>query len=273
LPQLVAEGCRVELALIDGNHSHPFPVLDFHYMDQMLSPDGLLLIDNTEIHAVEQLTAYLEFEAAYRLERLLGNCAVYRKVKARAFGWKAQTIGAPSGDVDALRRELTRLRMEVAPDLRASLSGANPLPGWPEAGKVPSDAGARRPFHRGDSVDVRATIARLKPSTRRVHAVARWYTSPSGALAGVGLFLLAVGIAVRGVWRLIGGAGVAALATFLPYRFIREQRRTDRQIDELRASVANGNRRIWALTRQVERFGERIEDSDPRTTAAPVHRT
>ncbi len=100
-------------------------------------PDGRLLVDNTEIPAVQELTEYLESEGAYRFERLLGNCAVYRKVRDRQFGWKSQAIGRPAADVAAARRELTRLRMEVTPELRASLSGANPLPGWADASKTP----------------------------------------------------------------------------------------------------------------------------------------
>ena len=124
------------MALIDGNHSHPFPLLDFHYMDQLLEPGGRLLVDNTEIDAVQELTEYLEMEGAYEVERQIGNCAVYRKVADRKFGWKSQAIRRGTDGVDAVRRELTRLRAELAPDLRASLSGAAPLPAEPHAATV-----------------------------------------------------------------------------------------------------------------------------------------
>jgi hypothetical protein len=265
LPGLVAEGCRVELALIDGNHSHPFPLLDFHYVDQMLAPDGLLLVDNTEIPAVQELTEYLEFEGAYQLEGLLTNCAVYRKVKDRQLGWRGQTIRGPSAEVDAVRKELAQLRMEVAPELRASLSGANPLPGWPEAGKVPHDAGRRRKISINEHVRLPAPgNARLQTSAARLYTLARWYMSPSGALAGAGLLLLAVGVAAPGLWRLIGIAGIAALAVFFPYRFLREQRRTDRLVDEARATAANGVRRLEAVDHRLDRIVKRVDEVEWR---------
>lgn len=253
LPRLVDEGCRVDLALIDGNHSHPFPLLDFHYMDQMLSRDGLLLIDNTEIHAVQELTLYLEFESAYQFEQLIGNCAVYRKVSDRKFGWKSQTIRPPSADVDAVRRELTHLRMEIMPELRASLTGASPLPGWPHEGEVIDTEMPRRATHAGPtSRSGMRNLLRL-PTRRHIRALVRWYATPSGALAGAALFLLAVGVAAPGLWRLLAVAGVVLLAIFLPYRFLREQRRTDRRIAELRTELFRQVRtNVDAASRRLE---------------------
>jgi hypothetical protein len=233
LPGLVADGRRVDLALIDGNHSHPFPLLDFHYLDQLLNCDGLLLVDNTEIPAVQELIDYLEFEGAYRSERAIGNCAVYRKVRERQFGWKSQTLRRPPGSRDAVHDELTRLRMDVTPELRASLSGANPLPGWPDEDHVPIDtepsSRASRRHSQGSGASAR----------RRVGQLARWYLTPSGLLAGAALALLAVGLAAPGLYRLIAVAGVILFAVFLPYRFLREQRRTDRQIASVRVDVGH----------------------------------
>ena len=253
LPGLVTEGCRVDLALIDGNHSHPFPLLDFHYMDQMLSRDGLLLVDNTEIHAVQELTQYLEFEGAYRFERLIGNCAVYRKVSDRQFGWKSQTIRPPSADVDAVRRELTQLRMDVMPELRASLSGASPLPGWPDGFEVSDAEMPRRAANAGPTSRSGVRNLSRRPTRRHIRALVRWYSTPSGALAGAALFLLAVGVAAPGLWRLLAVAGVVLLAAFLPYRFLREQRRTDRQVAALRIELGRQIRsNIDSASRRIE---------------------
>jgi hypothetical protein len=240
LPKLAAEGCRFDLALIDGNHSHPFPLLDFHYMDTMLNVGGLLLIDNTEIDAVQELTEYLEFEPAYRTERLIGNCAVYRKVAARRLGWKSQVIRRPPADVEAVHREITRLRMDVTPELRASLTGANPLPGWSHA-EPPADSGKARPDGgRGSALG--AVSFRRLPTVREARQLAGWYASPSGGLAGAALLLLGTGVAGRGR-RLLGVVGVALLGVFFPYRFVREQRRTDRQIAALNTRLDGGDRR------------------------------
>jgi hypothetical protein len=220
LPTLVAEGCRAELALIDGNHSHPFPLLDFHYMDQMLAPGGLLLVDNTEIPAVQELTDYLDADGAYQVDRQIGNCAVYRKVRDRQFGWKSQTIRRDTTGVDAVRQELTRLRMEVAPELRASLGGGGPLPA------AVAFEESRQPHPDSHGVPP-------PPIRPGLEQLLRWYATPSGALAGVGLLLLAVGVAAPWPWRLMAVAGVVLLAAFFPYRFLREQQRTDRRLAEL----------------------------------------
>jgi hypothetical protein len=56
-------------------------------------------------------------------------------------------------------------------------------------------------------------------------------------LAAAALVLLAVGVAAPGLWRLVGVAGVALLAVFLPYRFGREQRRFDQRLAATRVDV------------------------------------
>ncbi len=45
---------------------------------------------------------------------------------------------------------------------------------------------------------------------------------------------LPLALRAPGLWRLLAVAGVVLLAAFLPYRFLREQRRTDRQVAALR---------------------------------------
>jgi hypothetical protein len=267
LPGLVAEGARVDLALIDGNHSHPFPLLDFHYMDLMLAPGGRLLIDNTEIEAVQELTGYLEVEAAYDLERLIGNCAVYRKVRDRAFGWKSQVLRRAPGDAQAARRELTQLRMEVTPDLRAALTGGGPLP-------EPADASTSR---RAPSPTLGALSGAGRIGSRfsrralmrPVRHLVRWYATPSGLLAGVGLVLLALGIALPDLWRLIGVAGVCLIAVFLPYKFLREQRRTDQRLAVLGRDTA---RRVDAqIERRLATVAESTRALDERITTISEH--
>jgi hypothetical protein len=267
LPGLVAEGTRVDLALIDGNHSHPFPLLDFHYMDLMLAPGGRLLIDNTEIEAVQELTGYLEMEAAYDLERLIGNCAVYRKVRDRAFGWKSQVLRRVPGDAQAARRELTQLRMEVTPDLRAALTGASPL-AEPVLASTPPGAGSMRQVSISGNGTIGGRITR-RALRNRLRQLVKWYTTPSGMLAGAGLLLLAAGIALPDLWRLLAVAGVCLLALFLPYKFLREQRRTDQQLASLDRDVT---RRVDAyLDRRAAAAAESSRALDERITSLSEH--
>ncbi len=243
LPGLVAEGVKVELGLIDGNHSHPFPLLDFHFMDQMLSQGGRLLIDNLEIEAVKELTDFLDVEPAYKLERVIANCGVFRKVQARSFGWKSQTLRRASPELDLARRELAQLRMQLAPDLRAALSGS-PLP---SEASVPSSTaqtqtGSLDRVHEPESVttepqmeskEVKDRQPASPPAAvpaRRLSRFVKWYLTPSGILLAASLLMMIVGFASPETWRLAGVLGVILLGVFLPYRFVREQRRTDQRI-------------------------------------------
>jgi hypothetical protein len=273
LPTLLADRTQVELALIDGNHSHPFPIVDFHYMDQMLRPGGLLLVDNTEIGAVGELIDYLDAEGAYEPERLIGNCAVYRKVRDRAFGWKAQALRRAGEGSELARQELARLRLEVAPELRAALSGSAPLPA---AGVSTSLRRHAKSFKTG--------VTRLSSSDsgsgwrsspkRLLRQLASWYAAPSGALAGLALLLLAVGVAASGAWRLAGVAGVGLLAVFLPYRFRREQQRNDQQLALLRRDLATVRSDIVGeIRRAVDDASRSINDQTDRRVEAVVAST
>jgi hypothetical protein len=125
--------------------------------------------------------------------------------------------------------------------------------------------------------------------TRLIRHLARWYAAPSGALAGLALLLLAVGIVAPGPWRLIGVAGVGLLAIFLPYRFSREQQRNDRQlallrrdlaalhsdmVREIRRTVDDARRGIGEETdRRVEEAARSINESTDRRIEAVVSST
>lgn len=61
---------KIDVALLDGNHSFPFPMVDWHYVTKFLKPEGYLLVDNVEITAVKILTEYLNTEPAYHLVKL-----------------------------------------------------------------------------------------------------------------------------------------------------------------------------------------------------------
>ncbi len=97
LPTLEVAG-GFDVALMDGNHSFPFPMLDWHFLDRHLHRGSLLVIDNVEINAVRMLTEYLDREPAYRLlERVRGShrydCYIYEKIQDRVVaGWNDQAI-------------------------------------------------------------------------------------------------------------------------------------------------------------------------------------
>ncbi len=87
-----------DVALMDGNHSFPFPMLDWHFLDRHLRRGSFLVIDNVEINAVRMLTSYLDREPAYRRVRSVRgshryDCYVYEKLQDRVVaGWNDQAI-------------------------------------------------------------------------------------------------------------------------------------------------------------------------------------
>ncbi len=264
LPELVVGGVEADLALIDGNHSHPFPVIDFHYLDQLLRPGGRLLIDNLEIEAVQELTYFLEVEPAYTLERQIDNCGVYTKVKEREFGWKSQNLRR-SPEAEITRHELSLLRAAIAPELKAALSGGSSAVTSAHsssaaaaarslavvAGEVPDAAEQSSPSLPKASTTVAPSGVSAVRSESLFRRLTKWYVSPSGVLLALSLALLALGFVLDGAWKWLGVAGVALMALFMPYRWGREQRRTDDRIERLmRNEVRGGLSRIRAESKR-----------------------
>ena len=97
LPSLVPDA-PVDVALMDGNHSFPFPMLDFHFIDRHLRAGSILVIDNVEINSVRMLADFLSMEPAYRLVSKVRDsphydCYTYEKVLDQVVcGWSDQGI-------------------------------------------------------------------------------------------------------------------------------------------------------------------------------------
>ena len=89
---------KIDVALLDGNHSFPFPMVDWHYVNKYLKVGSHLVVDNVEITAVKILTEYLDTEPAYSLIKRCYNssrydCYCYEKVlDTPIIGWKDQRI-------------------------------------------------------------------------------------------------------------------------------------------------------------------------------------
>jgi FkbM family methyltransferase len=84
----------IDIALIDGNHSFPFPVIDWHFIDKYLKVGSTLFIDDIHIPGVNLLIKFLDSEPSYTLIETLDVCLVYQKVKKqRAMGWSKQDLG------------------------------------------------------------------------------------------------------------------------------------------------------------------------------------
>lgn len=62
LPRLAG---TFDVALIDGAHSFPFPVVDYHYVSRLLRPGGVLVLDDVPIPAVAIVYRFLLSEPAW----------------------------------------------------------------------------------------------------------------------------------------------------------------------------------------------------------------
>lgn len=59
LPQLVAEGLRADFAFIDGWHTFDSTLVDFFYVDRLLKPGGVVVLDDTDFPSVWKFCRYL----------------------------------------------------------------------------------------------------------------------------------------------------------------------------------------------------------------------
>ena len=67
LPKLLEDERRYDLCLIDGSHSWPTVFVDFCYANACLRQNGLLLLDDVQLHSVRQLFLLLAAQPGYRL--------------------------------------------------------------------------------------------------------------------------------------------------------------------------------------------------------------
>jgi len=84
----------LDLALIDGAHRYPFPILDWHYFSEVLRVDGLMLVDDIQIPSVGVLLDYLKQDDDWRLEEVTGKTAWFRKLSTPVLvnEWAGQAI-------------------------------------------------------------------------------------------------------------------------------------------------------------------------------------
>ena len=84
---------KLDVVLIDGNHSFPFPQIDWHYVDPWIKEGGRLFVDNVSINAVRMLCDFLLSDPCYRFVIKVGDCMVFERTAAtRRLGWADQEI-------------------------------------------------------------------------------------------------------------------------------------------------------------------------------------
>jgi SAM-dependent methyltransferase len=133
LPGLV-DGERFDLAFIDGMHSFPGPVVDYHYVEQLLRPGGVLLLDDVPIPAVAVAFRYMRSSPDWAFVEIVDDrAAVFRKLADADAedNWRMQPYNHRYPDFSYLPpTQLThRLRLEATerlPTLRRNLGARFP---------------------------------------------------------------------------------------------------------------------------------------------------
>jgi len=106
LPSLDLGGKRLDLALIDGSHTFPIPIVDYFYIDANLKVGGILVVDDLFIRSVGTLHKFLLTEPAYELITIdHTKTGIYHKIAETKYssGWTRQRYNSPHPDLSHLR--------------------------------------------------------------------------------------------------------------------------------------------------------------------------
>ena len=67
LPSLMACGTRIQAAIIDGNHTFDHVLIDFFYINKMLTVGGIVILDDTNFSSISRVVEHILTYPAYEL--------------------------------------------------------------------------------------------------------------------------------------------------------------------------------------------------------------
>jgi hypothetical protein len=73
---------ELDLALIDGRHGFPAPMLDWFYTAKHLKIGGRLIVDDVHLWPVQLLVEYLSSSDAWRIERVFSRTVAYIRLRS-----------------------------------------------------------------------------------------------------------------------------------------------------------------------------------------------
>jgi len=85
LPRLLAEDKKIQFALIDGNHRFEAALIDFYYIDKLLSVGGVCAIDDTDWPSVWRV---VQFALRHRYYEWVDAVPIDQGPLTRPWGWK-----------------------------------------------------------------------------------------------------------------------------------------------------------------------------------------
>lgn len=75
LPTHLSRERMLDVAFVDGSHSFPLPVVDWHYVARALKIGGKMLLDDIPIPAVTPIFRHMSLEPAWRLDGIFDHRA------------------------------------------------------------------------------------------------------------------------------------------------------------------------------------------------------
>jgi hypothetical protein len=97
----------LDVALVDGAHTFPFPVVDWHYASRRLRVGGVMILDDVPTPAVTVVATHMRRDPAWRLLEVAGSrSAAFRKVREEDAGqaWRDQAFNRSYPDYSFLGR-------------------------------------------------------------------------------------------------------------------------------------------------------------------------
>lgn len=83
LPQLVSQGRKFDFAFIDGDHRFASVFIDVYFVDQLVKPGGVIVLDDTIWDGVSLASKFAEIEYGYQTLEELGKSS--RRSRMRAY--------------------------------------------------------------------------------------------------------------------------------------------------------------------------------------------
>jgi predicted O-methyltransferase YrrM len=80
LPELLSNGARFDLALIDGLHTADQTMVDFYYLDRLLRVGGILVFDDVNFPPVNKVARYVSTYPNYQLIATAGRRGGPRRI-------------------------------------------------------------------------------------------------------------------------------------------------------------------------------------------------
>ena len=86
LPQLVKTGEHFDFAFIDGMHLFDYALLDFFYIDKLLTPGGYVVFDDLWMPAIRKVVSFVLRNRDYELVKIASKTSLLKRLGRMTYG-------------------------------------------------------------------------------------------------------------------------------------------------------------------------------------------